>query len=412
LSTLELNKKDEHIEQELIIRRQIDFASGLFQGDLVVHTILESLAEGVVIIDKSGSILLVNARAEQMFGYPKNEIIGKPHTVLFPERFRKAHEKQVGNFFAGPRNTPMSQFLDLAGLRRDGDEFPLEISLSYLETINGVLGLAFISDITEHKRAEAEISQLNAELLERAASLEKFNHELETFNCSAAHDLRQPLNTICGYYQVIMNLCRDKLDKECMGYLQLSYESALRMNRHIDALLDFSRMGYVKPKREMVDLSALAKEVAAMITQTDPKRQVDFRIANGIIANADVNLLRIVLENLFGNSWKFTGRQEEGIIEFGVTDIEGAPTYFVRDNGAGFDMADSDKLFIPFQRLPCAKELKGFGLGLATVERIIRRHGGSIRAVGEPGIGATFYFTLQNDFDYRGNMNENPDRGR
>jgi PAS domain S-box-containing protein len=355
---------------------------------------MESLAEGVVIIDKTGTILLVNTRAEQMFGYSKKDLIGKPHSVLMPERFRKVHEEHQTHFFEELRIRPMGQLLELTGLRRDGSEVPLEISLSFLETIIGVLVLAFISDITERKQAEEKIAQLNADLSKRAASLEDTNHELEAFNYSAAHDLRQPLNIICGYYQVIMNQCGNKLDKECMGYLKESYESALRMNRHIDALLDFSRMGYVKPSRETVDLSALAHEVIITLKLAAPERQVDFRIVDGIMANVDKNLLRIVIENLLGNSWKFTGMQEMAVIEFGVTDIEGVPTYFVRDNGAGFDMTDADKLFLPFQRLTGARKFKGFGIGLATVDRIIRRHGGSIRAVGEPGKGATFFFTL------------------
>ena len=154
-------------------------------------------------------------------------------------------------------------------------------------------------------------------------------------------------------------------------------------------------MGHVEPRRDKVDLSELAHEVVTMLKQTAPERQVDFRITGGITADGDANLLRSVLDNLLGNAWKYTGMLEEALIEFGVTESDGKPVYFVRDNGAGFDNSDMDKLFVPFKRLPGTEEFRGFGIGLATVERIIRRHGGRMCAEGEPGKGATFYFTLE-----------------
>jgi len=255
----------------------------------------------------------------------------------------------------------------------------------------------YTMDITRSKRAEEEIEKLNLNLAARAAELEAANLEQEAFNYSVAHDLRQPLNVIGSYSQVIKELCGNNLDEQCKGYLQASYEGILRMNRLIEALLNFSRMGHVEPQRDWIDLCALAHEVVLMLKQTEPERKIDFRIADKIAANADANLMQVVLENLIGNSWKYTGSQQGAIIEFGVTKIDGVPAYFVRDNGAGFDKVDADKLFVPFQRLHDAKEFKGFGIGLATVERIIRRHGGRIWAEGEQGRGATFYFTLSAD---------------
>ncbi len=256
----------------------------------------------------------------------------------------------------------------------------------------GYIGSCF--DITERKRAEEEIKRLNTDLTTRAAELEDVNRELEAFNYTVAHDLRQPLNVISSYCQAINMLCGDQLQGECRGYVHESYEGTLHMSRLIDALLDFSRMGHVEPVREMVDMSALVHEVARVLTSADPERQVDFRIADAIVANGDASLLRVVLDNLIGNAWKYTGMREKAVIEFCVTDVGGVPTYFVRDNGEGFDKADADKLFAPFQRLAGAETCRGFGIGLATVERIIRRHGGRVWAEGEPGKGATFYFTL------------------
>ncbi|HXE96341.1 MAG TPA: ATP-binding protein [Dongiaceae bacterium] len=239
-----------------------------------------------------------------------------------------------------------------------------------------------------------ELAVVNEKLQAHAAELEAVNLELEAFNYSVAHDLRQPLNNIGMNCQAIKMICGDRLSEQCTGFLQESYEGVLRMNSLIGALLNFSCMSRVEPRRNKVDLSALAHEVVTMLKRTASERRVDFRIAAGITAEADANLLRSVLENLLGNAWKYTGMREEAVIEFGVTEIDGKPVYFVRDNGAGFDNADMDKLFVPFKRLPGAEEFRGFGIGLATVERIIRRHGGRMCAEGEPGKGATFYFTL------------------
>jgi signal transduction histidine kinase len=166
------------------------------------------------------------------------------------------------------------------------------------------------------------------------------------------------------------------------------------MNQMIDALLNFSLMAHAQLSRGRVDLSSMAKAVAAELQGTKAARRVTFQIAEGISTDGDPSLLRVVLDNLLANSWKYTVKQEKAVIEFGVKEIDGVPAYFVRDNGAGFDKTDAEKLFLPFQRLPGAEECKGFGIGLATVERIIRRHGGKIWAEGEPGKGACFYFTL------------------
>ena len=193
---------------------------------------------------------------------------------------------------------------------------------------------------------------------------------------------------------VIDKMFGDQLPEGCKGYVRDAYNVTLRMNRLIEALLNFSSMGIVEPRREMVDLSHLAQEVYLSLKVTEPDRQVDFQNTEGVVANGDANLLRAVLDNLLGNAWKYTGMREMAVIEFGVRDFDGVTSYFVRDNGTGFDMSDADKLFTPFQRLTGTEKYKGFGIGLATVERIIRRHGGKVWAEGELDKGATFYFTL------------------
>jgi PAS domain S-box-containing protein len=398
MSKSDLDQKKTRQEEELRIQRQIAFASGLFQGDVTIRTLLESLIEGVVIIDNSGTILQVNAAAEQMFGYQRKELIGKPQAVLIPERFRAVHEEHRAGYFAEPTIKPMNQHFDLSGRRWDGSEFPVEISLSYIETINGVLVMSLISDISKRKRTEEEIVRLNADLSARAAELEDANQELEAFNYTVAHDLRNPLNVISGYCQVMKELCGANIGEQCRRYIQETYDGTLRMNRLIEALLNFSRLVHVELNRDRVDLSNMTKEVVEELKGPGTAaRRVDIRIADGIVANGDAILLRMVLANLLDNAWKYTATQEEAVIEFGATDIDGKPVYFVRDNGSGFNMADANKLFAPFQCLPNAEKNRGFGIGLATVQRVVRRHRGRVWAESEPGKGATFYFTLSVD---------------
>ena len=266
----------------------------------------------------------------------------------------------------------------------------------FREDIGSHIILLAMEDITERKFAEEQIKILNTSLAARASELEEANRELETFNYSVAHDLRTPLTAINGTCQAIQALCGDMLDEQCKGYLQMAYEGTLRMNRLIEALLQFAHLARVEPKRGQVELSSLALEVATELKLSEPQRQVTFRVADGVMVDGDANLLRVVLDNLLGNAWKYTAMREGAVIEFGVIEIDGESACFVRDNGAGFDMKDVEKLFIPFQRLPGAEEFRGFGIGLPTVERIIRRHGGRIWAESEPGKGETFYFTLAN----------------
>jgi signal transduction histidine kinase len=248
------------------------------------------------------------------------------------------------------------------------------------------------------KLAQAELHQLTNDLeqrvQDRTRQLEDANRELEAFSYSVSHDLRSPLRAIDGFSRLLMEDYADQLPPDARQYLERVRTAAQHMGQLIDDLLNLSRLSRAHVGRSRVNLSQVAQEIAADLTEGDPERPVDWQIAPDVIAHADANLIRIVLDNLLRNAWKFTAQQPQARIEFGCLQQDGRPVYVVRDNGAGFDMAYADKLFRPFQRLHSPGEFEGTGIGLTIVQRIIHRHGGRIWPEAAVGQGAAFYFTL------------------
>jgi PAS domain S-box-containing protein len=340
---------------------------------------------------QEGRMIEVNASFEKVFKYTREEAIGRSALDL--------------NLWYDPED----RIRAIQTIREKGEVRDLEIKFLdkfgkifvglYSATIIEIEGedclLSILNDITERKRQEEKIEDLNAILAARALELESANKELEAFSYSVSHDLRRPLTTINGYCQVVLESCGSNLGEQCRGYVREIYDGTLRMNELIDVLLTFSRLAHCELHRETVDLSGMAQAVAAELMLEAPERRVTFRITEGVTVDGDTNLLRVVLGNLLGNAWKYTSNREEARIEFGTAVIGGRRACFVRDNGTGFALSDAGKLFTPFNRLPGSGEFKGHGIGLATVERIIRRHGGQVWAEGEPGKGASFFFTLQ-----------------
>ena len=255
-------------------------------------------------------------------------------------------------------------------------------------------------DNTDRKQIEAALRESETKLASRALELEAANRELEAFNYTVSHDLRSPLTTIGGFCELLLGLGKSHLDDQCKSIIRHICGTVRQMDQLIETLMNFSRISNREMTRETVNLSTIANALAAQLKMREPHRQVKFIIANGVEVEGDAKLLREVLENLLGNAWKYTGKLERAQIEFGVNETNGTTTFFVRDNGPGFDMAQADRLFIPFHRLHSREEFAGHGIGLSTAQRIILRHGGRIWAEGEPCHGATFYFTLDRHAEF------------
>ena len=254
--------------------------------------------------------------------------------------------------------------------------------------------VSIVRDVTERVRAEQRIKELNQSLEARNRELEASNRELESFSYSVSHDLRAPLRAIDGFSQVLLEDCGDRLNDEAKHMLGRIRAASQRMGQLMDDLLDLARIARSSLRRERVDSSAVATEVAESLRVAYPDHRVELTIAPGMISSGDRALLRVLMESLLDNAWKYTSRRDPARVELGVIQQDGTPVYFIRDNGVGFDMRYAHKLFGPFQRLHANSEFPGTGIGLATAARIVDLHDGRIWAEGAVDQGATFYFTL------------------
>ncbi len=364
---------------------------------------VESAPNAMVMADNEGEIILINAQTEVLFGYHRDELIGLPVETLVPKRFRHAHPAHRKAFADDPQVRAMGAGRDLFGLRKDGTEVPVEIGLNPIEMEGGTYVLSSIVDITGRKLAEQQILDLNADLerrvLERTTELAAANQELESFSYSVSHDLRAPLRHLNGFSLALLEDYSEKLDDVGKGYLKHIREASQEMAVLIDDVLKLARVTRTEMHREKIDLSDLAADVIAKLRKAAPERDVDIKIEQGLVATGDKRLLHILLTNLLGNAWKFTSNVAAAEISFGAEETDTGQSYFVRVNGAGFDMAYANKLFGAFQRLHTTREFEGTGIGLATVQRIINRHAGRVWAEGTVGSGATFHFTLSKELE-------------
>jgi PAS domain S-box-containing protein len=418
------------IEYVLDISERRQMEDALRDSEAALKSIFKAAPVGIGMVTNRVFTFLNDAMC-RMIGYSREELLGKSSRILYPtdeefERVGREKYAEIKERGVGAIETRFEQ--------KNGRVFDVWLSSSSIDPSDLSKGVTFTAlDISERKRAEKELAkhrerleeliknrtadledaqkalvilledmnlskeeleETNLALEEQARELTAVNKELETFSYSVSHDLRAPLRSLDGFSRALQENYEEKLDEEGKDYLQRVRATSQRMGQLIDDLLKLSRLTGGRIHREPVDLSALARKIVAGLQEAEPQRRAEFVIAEDAVTEGDARLIEIVLENLLDNAWKFTGKRDLAKIEFGQTKIGGLSAYFVRDNGVGFDMAYAGRLFGAFQRLHSTAEFPGTGIGLATVQRIINRHGGRIWAEAEVDGGATFYFIL------------------
>jgi PAS domain S-box-containing protein len=350
---------------------------GTFRG------LLEAAPDAIVVVGRDGRIVLVNALAEQLFGYSRGELLGTPVEMLVPAARRDDHSRQRERYQEAPHRRPMGSGLELTGRRKDGSEFPVEISLSPVVTEDGPLITAAVRDVTARV------------VTERA--LKAANRELEAFTDSVSHDLRAPIRQIDGFARLLDEQVGADLDERARRHLDRIIEGATHMGALVDDLLNLARIGRQSLRPIQTSLDSVVAEVVSQLRVDQGERDIAWTIEPLGVVVCDPGLMTIAFTNLLSNAVKYTRPRERAEIEVGKREQNGVEVIMIRDNGVGFDMKYAEKLFGVFQRLHRSEEFEGLGVGLATVQRIVRRHGGDVWAEASPDEGAAFYVTLPPD---------------
>jgi PAS domain S-box-containing protein len=384
----------------------------LKESRIRTDSIVATAIDAIVSMDASGIIIGFNPAAEHTFGVSKDDAIGRRLAdVIIPPSLRPQHEAGLARFLATGTERVVGRLLELPALRADGSEFPAEVAITVNATSGAPEFTGFIRDITERKEGERvreeliaaeqalrdETQQMNADLerrvTERTRDLETANRVLETFSYSVSHDLRAPVRAMDGFARLLADELHDELGPEGVRYVGVIRDSARHMGELVDDLLTFSRLGRAPLRRQTVQTAELVEQVLA---ELDPERGgAAVTVEELPPCDADPTLLRVVFANLMSNAFKYSGKRNHPHIRVGFDREAPVPCYFVADNGVGFDMRYAEKLFGVFQRLHRMEDFEGTGIGLATADRIVQRHGGRIWADAAVDRGATFFFTLE-----------------
>lgn len=392
-----LNEKIAQLQKEIVTRQQAEQA--LSKSKAQFEAMFNSITDAVIFADINRRIAMINPAVRAMFGYDDSELIGNTTEILYADKTDYI-EQGRRRYRPGPVSDAGSY--EVRYQRKDGTIFWTETLGTQVNNDSGeVLGfLALFRDITKRKQTEAELAKhrehLEELVKERTIALEHSNQELEAYSYSIAHDLRAPLRSIAGFSEILMEDAAEKLDSVDLQYLQRIIKSTSHMAELIDDILELSRVSRSEMQLDEVNLSETCFEISNILQASNPQRRVEWHIQPNLKVQGDPNLLYVVMSNLLGNAWKFTQQKSQAVIEFGTTDRNSKRFYYVRDNGIGFDMKYTHKLFGLFQRLHHSDEYEGTGVGLATVRRIINRHKGKIDIESALNKGTTIYFSIPN----------------
>ena len=349
-----------------------------------MSAIVNTAAYSIVIINELGKIQFVNPALEDKFGYTSNEIIGQNVNVLMPHPYKKQHDGYIKNYKRTGEKKIIGIGREVSAIKKNGEVFPIDLTISEFHEEGKKMFAGIMIDVSQRKNNEHILHQQSNEL---AAA----NKELETFCYSVSHDLRAPLRSIQGFSQALLEDCPDQLDEIGTSHLNRVSVAAVRMNTLIEDLLMLSKISREKLRAQVVDISELSTSI---VKELNLPEKYSITIGNELTTVGDPKLIKILLTNLIENAVKYSSKIDSPLIEINESVENEQKWFWVKDNGAGFDMNYADKLFGAFQRLHSKTEFAGSGVGLATVQRIINKHGGMIRAYSEPDQGATFYFTL------------------
>lgn len=362
-----------------------------------LRNFLERAPDSIIVVSETGIIQLVNAQTVKMFGYNREEMIGNNIELLMPQRYEKMHPFRRFRFYETAKSTQIAEAFELFALRKDGREFPVEMSLSPMETDEGLMLTASIRDVSEKKQLEKAIRDTNITLerkvKQRTEELERKNKELEQFAYVASHDMQEPLRTTSSFVDLLRKQYKGKLDDQADKYLDYIVQSSDRMKILIRDLLDYSRLGREKEKYQ-VDCNSIVEQVKADLNRVIRDNEAEIRTGRLPVLDGFPTELKLLFQNLVSNSIKFRRPDVPPVVEINAAKNDGEWEFSVRDNGIGIEAQYLDRIFVIFQRLHNRTDYDGSGIGLAHCKKIVELHEGRIWVESMPGEGSTFYFTI------------------